>query len=112
MWLAENWFVVESYDNALSHPRRIQEWSNENPPALPSMPDLGEIEAPRPRITLETAKKVNKLAAMAERGGRLVFHGVDNECPAQAPLSPLKPPLAGAARLSLFSASVQFERPR
>lgn len=82
MWLAENWSAVltRCEDKTLAHPRRIREflmnepevnWEEKLPdvkePEAPNVPDVSDIK-PRPRLTLDAAKKINKLSSMAEFG--------------------------------------------
>ncbi|MCA8110286.1 hypothetical protein [Burkholderia cepacia] len=67
MWLAV-------YDGptpeGLTHPTRIRQWHREQASETPPAPevDLSSSPAPRPRLTIETAKKVNKLTAMSQSG--------------------------------------------
>ncbi|MFM0303991.1 hypothetical protein PQQ99_28125 [Paraburkholderia sediminicola] len=70
MWLAENWSVLESFQNGETHPKGIRQAFNEAKPVQPPTPevDLSTSPTPRARISIETAKKVNKLASMAECG--------------------------------------------
>lgn len=74
MWLAENWTEVsDGLTPDLSNPQVIRKWFNEQAKDTPPAPEL-TIEAPT-RLTASieqvapVAAKVNKLAAMAERGG-------------------------------------------
>jgi hypothetical protein len=67
MWFATS--VVRLSEDGISHPtliRKAQE-PKDTPAPAPEL-DLSASPAPRQRITIETAKKVNKLASMAERG--------------------------------------------
>lgn len=70
MWMAENWASCNDYKTEISHPTALRAWvkeqASETPPA-PSV-DLSTSPAPRARITIETAKKVNKLVSMSESG--------------------------------------------
>lgn len=71
MWLAEHWNLLCEAPTEASHPSWLRRWYGEqqaNTPPAPSV-DLSTSPAPRARITIETAKKVNKLVAMSESGG-------------------------------------------
>lgn len=71
IWLAENFVrCTENCPAELTHPKHIRDWFNEQQLTTSPTPEVGitESDTPRPRITIETAKKVNKLAAMAEGG--------------------------------------------
>lgn len=69
MWWAE---VCSGYTppDGITHPSNIRQWFNDIQASTPPIPEVGitEEDMPRLRITRETAKKVNKLAAMAEGG--------------------------------------------
>ncbi len=71
IWLAENFSVLSNrWTSDLTHPTRIRAWAQEIQAETPPAPevDLSTSPAPRQRLTIETAKKVNKLASMAEGG--------------------------------------------
>lgn len=73
MWLAAGWSgIIPDLPAELTHPEGIRKWFNETQADTPPAPEL-TIEAPS-RLTASieqvapVAHKVNKLAAMAERG--------------------------------------------
>jgi hypothetical protein len=68
MWLAEKWSIIGSPDNDLTHPTNIRKWFNEQSPSPAPEVTLNDSDKPRQRISLETARKINKLSAMAESG--------------------------------------------
>ncbi|MFM0347670.1 hypothetical protein [Paraburkholderia sp. RL17-347-BIC-D] len=70
MWLAENWWGLGDCPPTLSHPHAVRRWMRKQQADTPPSPevDLSTSPAPRQRISIETAKKVNKLASMAESG--------------------------------------------
>lgn len=70
MWLAENWASYDHLKTTLTHPTAIRKLAREQAAEVPPAPevDLSNSPAPRQRLTIETAKKVNKLASMAECG--------------------------------------------
>ncbi|WP_396328909.1 hypothetical protein [Burkholderia anthina] len=53
-----------------SHPNWLRRWFRDQQANTPPAPevDLSTSPAPRPRLTIETAKKVNKLVAMSQSG--------------------------------------------
>jgi hypothetical protein len=71
MWLADTWSEVStSWKPANTHPTHIRAEYKAQHSSTPPIPEVGitESDTPRPRITIDTAKRVNKLAAMAEGG--------------------------------------------
>ncbi|WP_250499089.1 hypothetical protein [Caballeronia sp. GAWG1-5s-s] len=70
MWFASYRGGKTAIPEDLSHPKNIRVWFREqesNDPPAPDL-DLSAYPAPRQRISIETAKKVNKLVAMVEGG--------------------------------------------
>lgn len=70
MWLATEWASAASITCTISDPIQLRKEVSAlaGTPAPSPEVDLASVPAPRPRISIDTAKKVNKLAAMAERG--------------------------------------------
>ncbi len=73
MWLAENWSDVTSdLPGDLTHPRNIREWFKDQAANTPPAPELAFSAPSKLTASIEqvapVASKVNKLAAMAERG--------------------------------------------
>ncbi|MFM0607662.1 hypothetical protein PQR05_24335 [Paraburkholderia sediminicola] len=71
MWFSENFTVaVKNLPADVTDPVNIRQWHRDQQEATPPTPevDLSTSPAPRARISIETAKKVNKLASMAECG--------------------------------------------
>lgn len=67
MWLSDNWFGASQCCTTLSHPRRIQEWFNENqgPTDFRSTDlDISDLK-PQLQIDRKVASRINKLSAMA-----------------------------------------------
>ncbi|OXI91592.1 hypothetical protein CFB40_02465 [Burkholderia sp. AU31652] len=64
MWLAANWSSSNNWKTGDTHPTAIRTRSKDEPsPPAPEV-DLSTSPAPRARLTIETAKKVNKLVAI------------------------------------------------
>ncbi len=72
MWLANNWSVLQSLDNEISHPANIRMAHNESQSDLPPTPGLTLTPPSRLTASIEQvapqAKRINKLVAMAELG--------------------------------------------
>ncbi|WP_124632705.1 hypothetical protein [Burkholderia cenocepacia] len=70
IWLAENWIQIsQSLGKALTHPTAIRaEFKGVGVTAPDPEVDLSSSPAPRQRLTIETARKVNKLVSMAQSG--------------------------------------------
>ncbi|WP_124673460.1 hypothetical protein [Burkholderia cepacia] len=63
MWLAESWALLSEAPTEASHPNWLRRWHRAQAAETPPAPevDLSSSPAPRARLTIETAKKVNKL---------------------------------------------------
>lgn len=70
MWYASSYNDCKTAPEDMSHPTNLRQWHRENAPAdAPSVAlQITPEDAPRPRLTIKAAQKINKLAALAERG--------------------------------------------